>query len=370
MNRNLCRNLTATLLASLTLGAAPLAQGQTNSLGLDYSLNLLSFGNFFVPRADVQGRVAVGGDASIANYSINTVSGTQATYGGTGLTVGGNLDFISGTTWGNTVVGGNLSTGAGASFGGNIQVGGNLNANGNWLTAATNPATNNWMTPANISYGGSVSGVQQWQDPAPVAVAASSVQLGINFAAEQQRLTSLSQSFDSLANSGVGTNPWGATFFFDAKGADLAVFDLASSDVAKNLQLDNLGANTTVILNVHGQSIDFGAHGYGNFVGGHVLFNLPEATQVTFASSVFASFLAPLAQFYTPIGGLISGQVVVAGWEGAGQVNDLAFTGNVAAVPEPETYALMLAGLIMVAGATRRRRLRDVVVRGQLELAH
>ena len=370
MNSNLYRRITLSLLASLTLGATPWAQGQTNSLGLDYSLNLLSFGDFRVPSSDVQGRVAVGGNANITGYSINTVTDTQATYGGTGLTVGGNLDFGSGRIWGNTIVGGNLSTGLGASFGGNIQVGGNLNANGNWLTAATNPATDNWMTPANISYGGSLSGVRQWQNPAPVSVAASSVQLGINFAAEQQRLTSLSQSFDSLANSGVGTNPWGATFFFDAKGADLAVFDLASSDVAKNLQLDNLGANTTVILNVHGQSIDFGQHGYDNFMGGHVLFNLPEATQVTFASSVFASFLAPLAQFNTPIGGLISGQVVVAGWNGKGQVNDVAFTGNVAAVPEPETYALMLAGLIMVAGATRRRRLRDVVVRGQLELAH
>ncbi len=366
MNSNLYRRITLSLLASLTLGATPLAQGQTNSLGLDYSLNLLSFGNFLVPSSDVQGRVAVGGNASITGYSINTANGTQAIYGGTGLTVGGNLDFGSGAILGNTIVGGNLSTGLGASFGGNIQVGGNLNANDKWLTAATN----HWTTPASISYGGTATGLEGGQSSTPFQASPSSVQLGINFAAEQQRLTSLSQSFDSLANSGVGTNPWGGTLFFDAKGADLAVFDLASSDVAKNLQLDNLGANTTVILNVHGQSINFGQHGYDNFMGGHVLFNLPEATQVTFASSVFASFLAPLAQFNTPIGGLISGQVVVAGWNGMGQVNDVAFTGNVAAVPEPETYALMLAGLIMVAGATRRRRLRDVVVRGQLELAH
>jgi hypothetical protein len=37
-------------------------------------------------------------------------------------------------------------------------------------------------------------------------------------------------------------------------------------------------------------------------------------------------------------------------------VNDNPFSGSVTPVPEPQTYALMLAGLIMVAGATRRRR--------------
>jgi hypothetical protein len=51
-------------------------------------------------------------------------------------------------------------------------------------------------------------------------------------------------------------------------------------------------------------------------------------------------------------------------------VNDNPFSGTVTAVPEPETYALMLAGLIMVAGVARRRRSFDVVVRQELELAH
>ena len=353
------------VLAALMFGLAQLAQAQTNSLGLESSLNLLSFGNFFVPGADVQGRVAVGGNANINAYSINTTvpsvwtSTTQLvpTYAGPGLTVGGNLDFANGGIWGNTLVGGNLTTGAGASFGGNVQVAGNLNANGNWLTAASN----NWTTPTSITYGGTATGLQGGQSSTPVHSSAGSVQLGINFAAEQQRLTNLSQSFDTLSNSGNSYMEW-STLVLNANHADVAVFDLNGADVVNNMRLDNFGPNTTVILNVHGQSVDFKAGGYTNFnlatdlAVGHVLFNLPEATQVSFVSGVYASFLAPLAQFNTLGGGFIGGQVVVGSWNGSGQVNDNPFSGSVTPVPEPQTYALMLAGLIMVAGATRRRR--------------
>lgn len=335
------------LLALLSVGALSTAQAQSSGLGLDASLNLLSFGNFLVPSSDVQGRVAVGGNASITNYSINTVDGAQALYAGTALTVGGNLQYGSGGIFGNTVVGGNLSTGLGASFIGGVEVAGNLNTNGNWLSATS------------ISYAGSATGLQQWQDPAATQVAPGSVQIGFNFSAEQQRLSSLSQSFDSLTNTGTGVNPWGGTVMFDAQGANLAVFDLSAADVGKNLRLDNLGVNSTVILNVHGQTIDFGQHGYENFMTGHVLFNLPEATQVTFASGVNASFLAPLASFLTPIGGLITGQVVVGNWDGMGQVNDGAFTGTVSPVPEPETYVMMLSGLALMFFAARRRRRGD-----------
>lgn len=344
MKHNFQAVMQLALLALLGVGAPLAAHAQSIGLGLDSALNLLSFGNFVVPSADVQGRVAVAGNASIANYSINTANGTQPLYGGTALTVGGNLQYASGGIFGNTVVGGNLSTGLGASFIGRVEIGGNLNTNGNWLSATS------------ISYAGSASGLMQWQNPVPTQAAAGSVQLGVNFAAEQQRLSSLSQSFDSLTNTGVGVNPWGGTVMLDAQGANLAVFDLSAADVGKNLRLDNLGANSTVILNVHGQTIDFGQHGYENFVTGHVLFNLPEATQVTFASGVNASFLAPSANFLTPVGGLITGQVVVGNWNGMGQVNDGAFIGAIAAVPEPATYAMMLSGLLLMIGVVRGRR--------------
>ncbi len=323
----------------------PQAFAATNALGLDTSLNLLTFGDFSVPSSDVQGRVAVGGNANLTQYSINTVDGVNALYDGVGLTVGGNLTFGSGQIFGNTLIGGNLSTSQGSSFAGDVQVAHNFSAN------------NNWVTAKSLSYRGVATGVR---DTFPVATTAP-VSLGIDFASEQTRLTNLSQSFDKLVNTGNGyTNGYigEANFVLDAQGASLAVFDLTASDVLKNLSFSNLAADTTVLINVHGQTVDFGQHGYDGFATGRVLFNLPEASQVTFASSVDASFLAPMASFSAS--GLITGQVVVAHWSGAGQVNDAAFVGQigqVTPVPEPSEYALMLAGLgIMGLFARQSRR--------------
>ncbi|BCO27760.1 hypothetical protein MIZ03_2649 [Rhodoferax lithotrophicus] len=332
--------LGALLLLSLCASPLALAYDPANPLGLSNGLNLLSFGSFTAPSSDVEGRVAIGGDASFSGYSINT-KGFGALYSGTGLVVGGNLSFSSGAIYGNTIVGGNLSIGSGSSFE-NLIVGGNLSANNNWISATS------------ITYAGTTSGLNPYQNPAAVQVTPGSIQTGIDFAAERARTTNLTQTFDALSNTGRAVNDWG-TLALNANGASLAVFDLNSSDINGNMRLDNLAANTTVVINVHGQSVNFGAHGYDNFANGRVLFNLPEATQITFSGGINASFLAPLASFNSSHG-VINGQVIVANWSGPTQVNDVAFNGSIAAVPEPETYAMMLAGLAAVGWAAKRRR--------------
>ena len=332
--------VTALVLLALFSPAA-MAYDPSNPLGLSAGLNLLAFDNFSVPSSDVEGRVAIGGDANISGYSINTKNGKDALYSGTGLTVGGNLNFISGNILGNTIVGGNLLSSSAGSFGGNLKVMGNLNAGNQWLSASS------------ITYGGKATGLSTFQESTALKAAPGSMVLGMNFAAERARTTDLSQTFDELATTGSVLNSWG-TLSLNANGASLAVFDLSSADLAGNLNLEGLTVNTTVVINVHGQSVDFGAHSYGNFASGRVLFNLPEAKQITFGAYLNASFLAPLASFSTS-GGTINGQVIVANWSGAAQINDVAFRGNITAVPEPETYALILAGLVAVFFAAKRQ---------------
>lgn len=333
----------APALLATAVQAAPQSETQ-NALGLASGLNLVVFKNFYASSSDVEGRVAVGGDMQVGGYSINT-KGSGALYGGMGLTVGGHLQAGGGSYWGGTVVGGNLSSSGGASFRGDVRVGGNLNANNQWLTADS------------LVYGGSASGVTPWQNPRPQqAAAGSSLDLGFDFAAQQARLSGLSLQLDALTNTGTTAKPW-STFELDARGAKLAVFDVAAADVNNNLALLNLGGDSTVIINVHGSSVTFGGHGITNFNAGRVLFNLVDATSVSFSGGMVASFLAPNADFNTSWGH-IDGQVIARSWSGSVQVNDAPFSGLISAVPEPGSWAMLLAGLGVIAyvGGRRQRR--------------
>jgi len=348
MNRKFHNLIRQTLLTAVVVGMPVFGQAADNSLGIDSSLNLLSFGGFDSSGSDVEGRVAVGGDATISTYSINERTKSLSGYG---LTVGGSLTFDAGGSgiYGNTVVGGNLLTfDQHVHFAGNVQVAGNLNANGDWVSADQG---------RSITYGGIASGVLPGQSP-EVTYSSASVALGLNFVTKQQQLTNLSRSFDDLANTGIAQDVSG-TMVFNANNANLAVFDLAASDAGKALELSNVGANTTVIINLQrdlqGGIINLGNHSYTGFTPGHVLFNFVGGGSITFAAAeVSASFLAPLADF-SGSNGHINGQIIVGSWSGGIQVNDAAFTG-VTPVPEPQTYALMLAGLGVVTCFSRRRR--------------
>ena len=329
------------LLACATLAQAAKTESR-NALGLSSGLNLLVFQNFSAPSSDVEGRVAVGGNADLSGYSINTKGGS-ALYGGAGLTVAGNLSVGSGSFWGDTLVGGNLNSKGGASFlGGSVQVGGNVNANKQWLGAS------------DLSYFGQAVNLAAYQTGVHAARPGSSLYLGLDFKAEQSRLSGLSLQLDALANTGSAAKRYD-TFELNAQGAKLAVFDLNAADVNNNLSLLNLGSDSTVIINVHGSSVTFGGHGLSNFTAGRVLFNLVDASTVSFSGGMTASFLAPLASFTTSWGH-IDGQVVAKSWSGSVQINDLPFSGTISAVPEPERYAMLAAGLAVVGFVAARRR--------------
>jgi choice-of-anchor A domain-containing protein len=331
---------TARTLSLMTLAClATAAHAGTSSLGLDSGLGLLSFSDLVVTGSSVNGSVAVGGNATVSNYSINPAAGSN------GLVVAGNLDFKSGSIGGGTRVGGNATTSYSGSFGGSVAVGGALNA-GAGLSVGGGNTTTVW---------GAVNGVQPWYPT--VTAGAGSFSLGFDFAAEQARLGSLSLQLDQQATTGTPLEQWG-TLIFDASNLTTAVFDISAADASKNMQINGLAAGASVIINVLGSSVDFGNHGYTNFGSGQVLFNLPEATSITFNGGTTASFLAPLATVQSGWGS-IAGQVVVDSWLSSVSINATAFNGTLpiaTAVPEPQSWALMLGGLFAIAAFKRRQR--------------
>jgi choice-of-anchor A domain-containing protein len=363
-------------LSLMSLGSAAAA---TNALGLDSGLNLLTFGDL-VATSDTEGRVAVGGNAIFSNYSINEKSRP-----GTALTVAGNLTWNGGTIKGDTVVGGNFTT-PGATFNGELAVGGNMTSSGwvtlggdtvvrgNWSTSGAGvngtvavggnfAANNQTFNDKGLTVGGTVSGLPTWDKQVVTkGTTAPVVAVGFDFAAEKARLTSLSTSLSNAAVTGsVLDNTWGTlTFDASSNSSGINIFDITAAQAGMNMILTGLGVGGSVIINVSGTTVNFGNHGFDGLFQGdqsQVLFNLTEATTVNL-NVVQGSILAPNAAAFGSYG-VVNGQVIVNSWSGGVQVNDVAFVGAipVTAVPEPETYAMLVAGLGLMGLVARRRKL-------------
>jgi choice-of-anchor A domain-containing protein len=336
-----------TPLATTLLLSCGLAHAGGSSLGIDPSLALLSFGDLSVSGSSISGGVAVGGNAAIKSYSIDGGSAANS------LVVGGNLAFDGGSITGRTLVGGRLTSSYGGSFAGDVSVGGTLDASAGLADSKG----------AQITVFGSTIGVQPWYPT--VSKGSGSFSTGLDFVALESHFDTLSGALDASADTGTATLQWG-TLTFDAKGQNVAVFDIDASVAGNNMQIVGLAPTASVIINVHGSTVDFGNHGYSDFASGQVLFNLPDATAVTFNGGATASFLAPRATFSSGSGS-ISGQVIVDSWVGGSRITDVAFAGMlpdgaagqpavITPVPEPHAWALLLSGLLVAAVVARRRR--------------
>lgn len=324
--------------------ASPAKADVLNALGLDPSLNLLSLGDFNSYYSDVQGRVAVGGNATLQGYSVNLLRHNSSS--APGLTVGGNLNFYNGTIWGDTKVGGDLISNWSGQFSGNVSVGGNLNAS---QGLSVSPGK-------QVVVNGSVTAIPYLT--VPIAMDPTPLDIGFDFAAEAARLTALSDKLDLEANTGTVSNVYG-TVKLDATGQELAIFDISAADAAKNLLLSGLSSTATVIINISGEIVNFGFHGYTNFEGAanRILFNLPDATSITLSSGIYGSLLAPLASVQHEWG-VINGQVVVGNWYSSVQVNDKPFGGDMPHVANPEPGTMLLMGLGVAGLAFMSRRAR------------
>lgn len=331
---------------------------------------------------DVEGKTFVGGSITgHGTYGFGSMANTAQHQGQASSlpilsvvgSVGGNVlngaDGNGGARIGtppSAKIGGNWTGGDFGGFaGGTIEVGGN--------------ATTNAPSGTTFNVGGSFSGGN------PGAVNAN---LGSAFSTplidslEAQRtkligdltlLSSTLNGYATTAGSGIDFSDWNNVKVTAVAGADgFAVLNVDAADLFNQSKVKaisySFAAGLTTVINVHGAGSYPGETGGWSFntLGGSaynssVLFNFADATGLDINRMVHGSILAPfatLANTNTPIEGSVVARIFKQGGEVhlGNFAGDIYTTTPVEAVPEPATWAMLIAGFGLVGTAARRRR--------------
>ncbi len=266
---------------TLTINAKVKSVSTGNSIvdfGAATGFNLFVFENINQPSSDTEGKMAVGGNAYLSNYSVGDKlplsNGTVDV-----LIVGGNLTFISGNV-----------------DGGNVVYGGNTNLP--QLVVGIPDGTLRQDTP-------------------------------IDFTSAKAHLTNLSQYLSTYAQNGVDSVQYQA-IYLHGNNPFINVFNLSAETLSDATDMRIFVPNGSVVLvNVSGNNIDWnGGLVLTGTTAENVLFNFYEATVLSIHNiSVLGSVLAPLADL--TFEGVINGQVIVNSVTGTGQFNNVLFVGNI-----------------------------------------
>lgn len=350
-------------LVSLAIGLLGAAISQqaaavtTIDLGSAKGYSALVFGNV-ASFADVEGRAAIGGNVS-KGFDVGYRSPFNEFKDTSGkltpeLIVGGSWNVNGATVYGGPSV--NVNTNPSADHG---QAGPAAaqtlyrNAGGDFRLGAVvfGSATNN---------GQSLSAAQVQSSNKAAAATQNANYFDFNKA--KTEVLNLSSSLSGLAST--GSNQWGT--LTGSGSGDLQVFNLGSNGNLSSLSLANISAGSHIVINSSATSVTLQGGDFLSFAD-RVVFNLPNATSVNLGWGGWGTLLAPKATIFG-----------TGHWEGNVIVNQVAFSNggvvsmtggakleigyepltgyNVGAVPEPQSYALMLAGLGLVGFIARRRK--------------
>lgn len=309
-----------TVVSAAVLAAASLGSAHADVLDLSALVggaNVYSLTTFSAPSADVEGSIVAAGNITLSSYSVNL--NNKDAYGSYALISGGSL----------TLTGGSI-------------------LNGDTYVAGTSSITS--------------------------ATTATAVQSGtspVNFSAVSSSLTQTSTALSQLTTTATAVQKWGG-IYITGSGSSVEVIDLDASwlSSASYYTITGVATGATLIVNITGSSATLQG-GYQAFDGYNVLFNFVDATSLTISTGANISILATSATV-SGGSGVIDGTVVVKSWDSQVQINSgngfdsvsvaglvLNTSGADAAasvVPEPATYAMLLAGLGLIGFTAMRRR--------------
>lgn len=326
---------------ALLAAACTAAQAATIDLGVAGGYSGFFFGDVN-GAADVEGRLAVGGNLT-AGFDV----GYRNAYGGTApsLVVAGNASLTS--AWGQA---GMIYNGPSSAIDTNASIGPAVP----WLPGQVNYG--------DIVYGGTLTAAS-WQYGNATQDAGY-----IDFTAAKTQLLALSGSLSALSQNGSWSLAAGGVSLVGDGQSDVQVFNLGDTALA-NLTLSNVKAGAHVIINSTLTDVVFSGSLGGDRADStdglaafrdRLLFNLGNASSVSVNTFLNGSVLA--------VGAAVTGSGHLEGTliadslspSANGSKLELGYEPFVptTAVPEPRSYALMLAGLMAVVALSRRRQPR------------
>jgi len=297
---------------ALTMAAAP-AFASSASLGLAGNYNAFIFHDFNSSYTDTQGRLAIGGDATLAGYGVGT--GLAAGTAGDTLAVNGNLTTYNG----------------GQLYQGDARIGGTTTSTNGGFTVAKGSLYTNASTP-------------------------------INFDTAKTQYANMATSLSGLAATGTVRNDYGGLKLIGNDSNATQVISLDGSALSSgNWGLDilsGISSSDTVVVNVSGTDVTWGISSVGSTLrahAGNVLFNFYEATSLSILGEAFGSFLAPDADV-TGTWGQFNGVLIAGSFDGHTQFHNVGFTGDLpAATPIPGSIFLLGTGMLGLLGWRKRR---------------
>ncbi|RKF19279.1 choice-of-anchor A family protein [Altericroceibacterium spongiae] len=293
---------------AVTLVAVPASASSSLIAGTDVlrTWNLVVLGDLN-SSSEVEGRTFVGGNlnGNSSNYNIRTIPASPT--GTPGLTVVGDVN------------GGhkNLNNGSGAIVGGNVNSGFNLNG-----------------SPQTVLVGGTISNTNVNSNTVNAGLANSDPGFTQNLTQQKSLIETsmgnLSYAMSTQsANSDLSINGNRGTFNARPDADGVAVFNIDASDLDKIGEIQfNLNGADTAIVNVSGSTINLNDNFLGgtNNLGEHVIWNFPDAENLSLSTAWGGSVLAPEAHAMTS--NYIQGSAVFGSMDQNGEMHVGTYNGG------------------------------------------
>jgi choice-of-anchor A domain-containing protein len=332
-------------------------------------LNVITLGNM-TSGADVQGKIFVGGNLSDANTygggngkytyapsSFSTVTVVGNIQSGSlnlgsgvtpaGVTVGGTSAANIGLNPSNALlqVGGGFVSGAGTN-GGNgatIEYGGSIGSN-------AHPTGTIEALPANFLSGLQSTASAMATDLKDLSTLLESLPVNGTVSAGQSSLNAANPNDVTLTavNSGLGYAIIDTTAAALASGTlnyDIPIVDGHYLPTVINVACPSSGCSTAETIGINGANEAYSPY---------LLWNFEGAQDVTFDSQIDGSILAPYATLTNHSN--LEGTVVAQTFDQSAEVHLGALSPSFYGVPEPGTWAMLIAGTGLIGLTLRRRR--------------